>query len=65
MISYEGLTKMHNLFTVEQTFSFFLELILFYTIVKSITLSPAFYTRSHGILLLSKIQQVDLFLAIL
>lgn len=63
MISYEGLTKMHNLFTVEQTFSFFL--ILFYTIVKSITLSPAFYTRSHGILLLSKIQQVDLFLAIL
>lgn len=62
MISYEGLTKMHNLFTVEQTFSFFL--ILFYTIVKSITLSPAFYTRSHGILLLSKIQ-VDLFLAIL
>lgn len=64
MISYEGLTKMHNLFTVEQTFSFFLELILFYTIVKSITLSPAFYTRSHGILL-SKIQQVDLFLAIL
>lgn len=62
MISYEGLTKMHNLFTVEQTFSFFL--ILFYTIVKSITLSPAFYTRSHGILLLSKIQQVDLFLAI-
>lgn len=63
MISYEGLTKMHNLFTDEQTFSFFL--ILFYTIVKSITLSPAFYTRSHGILLLSKIQQVDLFLAIL
>lgn len=63
MISYEGLTKMHNLFTVEQTFSFFL--ILFYTIVKSITLSPAFYTRSHGILLLSKIQLVDLFLAIL
>lgn len=63
MISYEGLTKMHNLFTVEQTFGFFL--ILFYTIVKSITLSPAFYTRSHGILLLSKIQQVDLFLAIL
>lgn len=63
MISYEGLTKMHNLFTVEQTFSIFL--ILFYTIVKSITLSPAFYTRSHGILLLSKIQQVDLFLAIL
>lgn len=63
MISYEGLTKMHNLFTVEQTFSFLL--ILFYTIVKSITLSPAFYTRSHGILLLSKIQQVDLFLAIL
>lgn len=63
MISYEGLTKMHNLFTVEQTFSFIL--ILFYTIVKSITLSPAFYTRSHGILLLSKIQQVDLFLAIL
>lgn len=63
MISYEGLTKMHNLFTVEQTFSFFL--ILFYTIVKSIALSPAFYTRSHGILLLSKIQQVDLFLAIL
>lgn len=63
MISYEGLTKMHNLFTVEQTFSFFL--ILFYTIVKSITLSPAFYTRSHGILLLSEIQQVDLFLAIL
>lgn len=63
MISYEGLTKMHNLFTVEQTFSFFL--ILFYTIVKSITLSPAFYTRSHGILLLSKIEQVDLFLAIL
>lgn len=61
MISYEGLTKMHNLFTVEQTFSFFL--ILFYTIVKSIT--PAFYTRSHGILLLSKIQLVDLFLAIL
>lgn len=63
MISYEGLTKMHNLFTVEQTFSFFL--ILFYTIVKSITLSPAFYTRSHGILLLSKIQQDDLFLALL
>lgn len=63
MISYEGLTKMHNLFTDEQTFSFFL--ILFYTIVKSITLSPAFYTRSHGILLLSKIKQVDLFLAIL
>lgn len=63
MISYEGLTKMHNLFTVEQTFSFIL--ILFYTIVKSITLSPAFYTRSHGILLLSKIQQDDLFLALL
>lgn len=47
MISYEGLTKMHNLFTVEQTFSFFL--ILFYTIVKSITQS---HYRLRSILVL-------------